>query len=443
MFVNFVWHFHQPIYRQPVTEKFILPWVNFHTTKNYWPMLKLIEESEFPCTINLVPCLLEQIKDYQSQQARDPVLDSLIKPARELSEEEISRLKRFFPKETAEVSPAKLQENVLQSFFSPLLSPEKKDKKELLELRQQIFSDLFSYFQRLSHKKILELTISPYFHPLLPLIIDLGQARSEAPELPDFKYGQDARWQLLEAREYFRQLFDFVPAGLWPSEGALSQAACEEIALAGFALTFTDEHLLWKSLKTDPQPGLLYQPYGCGGTTILFRDRELSDLISFEYHRWPAEAAASDLLRRLEARAKMAGEKAICSIILDGENPWGAYSNNGIDFLQLIYNKIKDSQLLQPCLPSGYLAEHSAKRSLNLPAGSWMSGFFKWVGHPAKVKAWKLLSEFRKKYGFSRPMAVAEGSDWFWWAGETQEKEFEALFVSYLQLAREKSGKNE
>ena len=443
MFINFLWHFHQPIYRHPETGEYLLPWANFHTTKNYWQMVRLIEESEFPCTINLVPCLLEQIKDYQSQLARDLVFDSLIKPAEELSVDEILRLKRFFPTAASEASPHHLQEKALGSFFSPLLSPEKRDKKGLLNLRQEIFSDLLNYFLRLCQKKTIELTVSPYYHPLLPLLIDLGQARSEAPDLPEFKYREDARWQLKEGREYFKQLFDFVPAGLWPSEGALSQAACEEIASAGFSLTFTDEHLLWKSLKTVPDAKHLYQPYRCGETTIFFRDRELSDLIGFEYQRWPAELAVSDFLRRLEARAKTAGEKAICSIILDGENPWGAYPNNGIDFLRLLFSRIKDSPHLRPCLPSDYLAEHRAKKSIHLPTGSWMGSFFKWIGHPDKVKAWKLLSEYRKKYGFSRPMAVAEGSDWFWWAGETEEKEFEILFLSYLRQASLAGEKNE
>ena len=193
MFINFLWHFHQPIYRHPETGEYLLPWANFHTTKNYWQMVRLIEESEFPCTINLVPCLLEQIKDYQSQLARDLVFDSLIKPAEELSVDEILRLKRFFPTAASEASPHHLQEKALGSFFSPLLSPEKRDKKGLLNLRQEIFSDLLNYFLRLCQKKTIELTVSPYYHPLLPLLIDLGQARSEAPDLPEFKYREDAR----------------------------------------------------------------------------------------------------------------------------------------------------------------------------------------------------------------------------------------------------------
>jgi len=442
MFVNFLWHFHQPIYRHPLTGEYLLPWVNFHTTRNYWQMARLIEESEFPCAVNFVPCLLEQIKDYQSQSARDPVLEALIKPAAKLSAEEISRLKRFFPTVAAEPCPDHLQEKVLQSFFSPLISPEKREKNELLNLRQEIFSDLFNYFQRLSQKKIVELTVSPYYHALLPLLIDLSQARFEAPDLPDFKHREDASWQLQTSREYFQQIFNFLPAGLWPSEGALSQAACEEIASAGFHLTFTDEHLLWKSLRTGPDRQHLYQPYRCGGTNVFFRDRELSDLIGFEYQRWPAEVAVADFLRRLEDRARTSGEKAICSIILDGENPWGGYPNNGVDFLRLLFSRINASPHLQPCRPSDYLDEHRARKSLNLPAGSWMSGFFKWVGHPAKVEAWKKLAEYRSKYGFSRPMAVAEGSDWFWWAGETEEKEFETLFLSYLQEASQIGEKN-
>lgn len=435
MYLNFVWHFHQPIYRHPESSEYLLPWVNYHTTKNYWPMLRIIEEKEFPCTINLVPCLLEQINDYAENKAIDSVLLALQKPDDKLTEDEILKLKRFFPQEHSAGSASELQRLVLASFFSPLDRPEEKSREELLHLRKKIFAGIFDYFKQLKNKNLLELTISPYYHPLLPLLIDLNQARNEAPELPDFQFPEDAFWHLTEGKEYFYRLFGFTPSGLWPSEGALSQAACQQMAEAGFTLTFTDEHLLWKSLDHRPDPGLLYQPYECAGVNILFRDRELSDLIGFEYHRWPAAQAVSDFLRKLEHRAEKVPDEAICSIILDGENPWGSYPNNGLDFLQLLFEQIKRSGRFQPVLPSEYLKTHKSQNHLNLLAGTWMSSFFKWVGHPDKVNLWKQLSEHRQKYPFSRFLAVAEGSDWFWWAGETEEKEFALLFSSYLKKA--------
>lgn len=435
MRLNFVWHFHQPVYHLPDSRIYLLPWVNFHATRNYWQMLKIVEEAGFPCTINLVPCLLEQLVDYAEGRADDRLLEALQKKPEELSQEEIDDLKRFFPRFHQEETAAGLQRRVLEFFFSPLARPEEKSREELLNLRKDILSGLLPRFRKLRSAGLLELTVTPYYHPLLPLLADLGQAGADAPDLPSFRHPEDAAWHLDRAREYFGRLFGFLPAGLWPSEGALSQDACALISESGFEYAMTDEHLLWKSLDHRPDPGLLYRPYDCQGVNIFFRDRELSDLIGFEYHRWPAERAVDDFLRKLEKRAAAVSDEAVCSIILDGENPWGAYKNNGIDFLRLLFEKIKTSGHFQPVLPGDYLRSHRPEKSLELVSGTWMSNFFKWVGHPDKVRTWTRLARQREESGFSEYLAVAEGSDWFWWAGETEEKEFDLLFSSYLEKA--------
>jgi alpha-amylase/alpha-mannosidase (GH57 family) len=435
MYLNFVWHFHQPIYHLPDSQYYLLPWVNYHITRDYWQMLKIIDEAEFPCTINLVPCLIEQVMDYAEGRAEDWVLDFLKKSDGQLSQEKTWRLKKLFPQFSAAGSESELKQFVLNFFFSPLLRPVEKSQEELLYLRENILTGFLDYFKKLAERKLLEMTVSPYHHPLLPLLADLNQASLEAPDLPDFRHPEDAIWQLKHSREYFNQNFGHFPAGLWPSEGALSQAACQLIAEAGFKFTMTDEHLLWKSLDQRPDLNLLYKPYDCAGIKILFRDRELSDLIGFEYHRWPAGRAVADFLRRLELRTRKVPEGAICSIILDGENPWGAYRNNGVDFLRLLFEKIKASSSLKPVLPGDYLKSRQPEQSLEIVSGTWMSNFFKWVGHPDKVQAWKRLAAQREKHPFSSYMAVAEGSDWFWWAGESEEKEFDLLFTSYLDRA--------
>jgi len=439
MYLSFVWHFHQPIYRHPQTGEFLMPWVNYHTTKNYWQMLRLVEKHEFPCVINLVPCLLEQIEDYISEKADDRVLGALQRNPEKLSETDLNRLRRFFPFVAQEKSSEQIQKKVLNSFFSPLLEPEKKNREELLNLRKNIFQEILGYFSALRTRDLLEITLTPYYHPLLPLLIDLGLARTEAPGLPDFSYPEDAVWHLHEARQQFERLFGFCPEGVWPSEGAISAATCKRIKQTGFHLAFTDEHLLWQSLDHRPDPLLLYQPYECAGLKLLFRDRELSDLIGFEYHRWPADQAVADFFRRLETKASQSSDEAICTIILDGENPWGAYRNNGLEFLEKLFEQLKNNKDFVPTTPSKYLETHHPYNRLNLVSGTWMSSFFKWVGHPEKVKTWKRLAEIRARRPFSRYLAVAEGSDWFWWAGETEEPEFDQLFSAYLNLA-EKEG---
>jgi len=439
MHLAFVWHFHQPIYRDPDSGEYILPWVNYHAVKNYHQMARLAEEADFPGTYNFVPCLLEQVLDYAAGTANDPFQAALEKDPGKLTYAEVRLLSRIVP---GEATPRKLQELAVQALFSRMLTP-KRDREGLLQLRQDVLADLVPSYVRLHAKGLAELTTTPYYHPLLPAVFDIGAADGEAlPSLP-FRYPEDGQSQLLKGRTYFEKVFGFAPAGLWPSEGGVSREVARAVAEAGFGFALTDENVLWKSL---PGPHLaedLYRPYLAGALPLFFRDRELSDLLSFEYQRWPATSAVEDFVAKLEARRRAGGEDSILVVVLDGENPWEYYPANGVPFLRALYDRIRGLEGFTLTSLGGYLSGHPAAEEIDLAPGTWLGNFSKWVGHPAKNAAWDLLARARKACGWSEAMAVAEGSDWFWWYGEEGKQEFDYLFRAYLRKACREAGVKE
>jgi alpha-amylase/alpha-mannosidase (GH57 family) len=208
------------------------------------------------------------------------------------------------------------------------------------------------------------------------------------------------------------------------------------MAAAGYAFAATDENILWKTLKTGPDTRLLYRPYVCRNLRLFFRDRELSDLIGFEYWRWPEKEAVSHLLAKLEEKGRGCPEDAICVIALDGENPWAGYRENGVPFLREFYGRVLRSPGVKPVFLEKYLAGSKPPTELEIVPGTWLGSFSKWMGSPAKNAAWDALTRTRDECGPNEALYIAEGSDWFWWSGEENVTEFEALFNGYLKKAR-------
>ncbi len=431
-----LWHFHQPIYKKPGGTDFVLPWVNLHTTKNYWPMGRLAEECGWPCTYNFVPCLLEQMEDYASGRARDPFQEAMEKDPARLRPEDMARL-RFLVPEAGDIPSLPMA--ALQSFFSPVDEPLPRDREGLLEKQKAVRRAVLPLFKRLAEAGLAELTVSAYYHPLLPLLADLSTAGPESPPGVAFRYPEDAAIQLLRGRRLFTEIFGRQPSGLWPSEGAVSRAAARMAAEAGFVFAVSDENVLWKSLGRPRNLRELCRPWECEGLTFFFRDRELSDLIGFEYARWDEKEAVSDLLRRIDVIRREAGDEAILTLALDGENPWAAYRDNGQSFLRRLYGALASAPGLAPAF-FGDAARMAKAEPLDLVPGTWMGSFAKWAGSPAKNDGWAALAGVREAYGPSDPLYVAEGSDWFWWFGEEPHPAFSQLFRLYLEEARRPRG---
>jgi len=441
VYLSILWHLHQPIYRSPETNEYVLPWVNYHITKNYYQMALLAEEMEFPCTFNLVPCLLEQMEEYSQGQAKDIIQDALERDPEKLTLAQVIRLAEFLPRGAEENDKANLQLRALQSFFSPLLEP-KNEKDALLELQKKIHKQVIPYYRKLWKKGLVELTTSAYYHPLLPLVFDIHMGGEERMPLLSFEHSEDGEAQIEKGREYFKHVFGDYPQGFWPSEGGISQEVARAVSQKGYAFAVTDENILWKSLNRASDPRLLHKPYVCQNLTIFFRDRELSDLLSFEYWKWDEKDALAHFLAKLEERQKSTPEdEAICVLALDGENPWAGYRLNGIPFLREFYSRVKQKKGINPIFFGDYLALHKARTEITLAPGTWMGNFSKWVGSPAKNAGWDQLSRARDLCGPKEEIFIAEGSDWFWWFGEENTAEFDALFRSYLRKACEREGK--
>ncbi|MBM3285669.1 MAG: hypothetical protein FJY81_07325, partial [Candidatus Aminicenantes bacterium] len=430
----------QPIYRDPENGRYVLPYVNYHLTRNYSQMAVLAEESGFPCVFNLVPCLLEQIADYSRGHARDPFQDALEKDAHKLTAAEVALLSRFLPCGEKEADKEKLQVRVLRSIFSPLVQTD-EDKDSLLSLQKEVRSRVIPLYGKLWLEGRVELTTSAYYHPLLPLLFDL--AVGDEPDMPalPFRYPEDGEAQVKKGREYFKRVFGRYPDGFWPSEGGISQDVARAVAREGFSYAVTDENVLWKSTNTGPERVSLLRPYVCENLAIFFRDRELSDLISFEYQRWDEKEAVNHLEEKLDERTRSSPDRAICVIALDGENPWAGYRENGVPFLREFTSRLKSKEGLTPILLKDYLAINPPREEIELVPGTWLGSFSRWVGHPAKNAAWEKLSLAREECGPVEEIFVAEGSDWFWWFGEPDVAEFATLFESYLGHARRRGRK--
>ncbi|MGB7294863.1 MAG: glycoside hydrolase family 57 protein [Candidatus Aminicenantales bacterium] len=442
MYLSLLWHLHQPIYRHPDNREYILPWVNFHLTKNYYQMAYLAEETGYPCTFNLVPCLIEQIEEYARGEAEDALQKALEADPGKLTVPQLTRLSRFLRPGTEATSPADVLTLVLKSFFSPILQTS-HDREALLDLQKRTWKEVVPSYKKLWLGGRVELTTSAYYHPLLPLIFDLRLGGETTMPKRLFLYPDDGKAQIKSGREYFRRVFGRYPSGIWPSEGGISREVAEAMAAEGYSFAVTDENILWKTLKKNHDTRLLYQPYFCRGLTLFFRDRELSDLISFEYHRWPEKDAVSDLLAKLKTKGKDCPKDSICVIALDGENPWAGYRENGVAFLREFYGRTLRTKEVTPIFLESYLALSPPREELDIVAGTWLGSFSKWVGCPAKNAAWDDLSRAREKYGPSEELAIAEGSDWFWWFGEENVAEFEALFRGYLRKAGRKKKRAE
>jgi len=255
------------------------------------------------------------------------------------------------------------------------------------------------------------------------------------------------------------------PRGVWPSEGAVSPEAADAIRKAGLAWFASDEGVLARSVNVELrrdevgaliEPGLLYRPYRlANGATVIFRDRELSDRIGFVYGDMKPEDAVGDMIVKLErARDRLPNEGGpyLASIILDGENAWEQYPNNGNDFLRALYGKLEADDRFETVRISDFLEKAPATVELpRLHTGSWIEASLRvWSGEPAHARAWSALERTRRfaqeQWGSLRympksvrqPLMVAEGSDWFWWYSSRnsspEDAVFDALFRANLEV---------
>ena len=528
LYVAFIWHQHQPLYKcrdrgSAALGKYRLPWVRLHGTKDYLDLVLLLERyPKLHQTVNLVPSLILQLEDYIAGKAFDPYLEVALTPSEQLNTEQKQFIiEHFFdgnhhtlidphPRygELYGMRQDKGREWCLDNWtlqdYSDLLAwhnlawidplfwddPEidgwlKQGRNFTLSDRQRIYSKQREIIGRIipQHRKMqeagqLEVTTTPYTHPILPLLADTNAGRRAVPNmiLPEHRFGwaQDIPRHLKKSWNMYQDRFGRTPRGLWPSEQSVSPEILPYIAQQGFEWICSDEAVLGCTLKhffhrdeagnvLDPE--VLYRPYRLetpyGPLAIVFRDHRLSDLIGFTYGTMDAKQASSDLVGHLEAIARSLKSRQhggttslenpwLVTIALDGENCWEYYYKDGIPFLESLYQRLSDHSDIKLVTVSEFIEQFPATEIIpegQLHSGSWVDGSFTtWIGDPAKNRAWDLLSEARQVLA-NHPEATeennpevwealyaAEGSDWFWWFGEGHSSNHDAIFD---QLFRE------
>lgn len=520
--VILMWHMHQPQYKDPASSEYILPWTYLHAVKDYYDMAAVVDEVDGARAVfNFVPSLLEQLEDYAAGTAIDPFLihgkmnptamgekerlfvinnffaanrQRLIEPNRRYAElfrlagdnpgDDPARLLRqfrdqdlldlqvcFFLAWTGEA--ARRNHPQLQQLAAKGHGYTVEDKGLLFDMHRKILNEIIPLYKKLHSEGKIELTVTPYFHPILPLLCDTKTASIAMPRvhLPEhhLKHPEDARSQILAGVACFERFFGFRPSGCWPSEGSVSDQALAIMAECGVAWAATDEGILSASIG-----GLgigreaLYHPYvfnnGGKDIALFFRDHTLSDLIGFTYSQWEERKAVADFISRLRHIAVSQPEATAVPVILDGENAWEYYPDNGYHFLKGLYEALAATGEIHAATGSELLANSPVRRIHHIHPGSWInSNYGIWIGHPEENRAWELIAKARDAAvsknplvaellangvtdldaildktaaGICRDLFAAQGSDWFWWYGEdhftSHSDQFDLLFRRHL-----------
>ena len=540
-----VWHLHQPDYRDHASGEFMLPWVYLHAIKDYTDMAWHLERHPgMRAVINWVPVLLDQLEDYADQFAsgnlRDPLLRLLARDQRAaLTEGERtlvldqclraanSRMIEPYPAykhmhelfRTLEAQGGPALRYLSDHFFYDLLiwyhlawtgetvrreselvtrlmaigqHFEQHHRQELFRLIGDLVCGVVGRYARLAEAGRIELSTTPHYHPLAPLLLDFHSAREAQPkallpEAANYPGGRErVTAQLQSALESHARRFGATPRGVWPAEGSVSAGLLDLLSGNGLAWAASSEQVLANSLAAAhhgtqhhgaQRAHYLYRPYRLGSApdlTLFFRDDRLSDRIGFEYQKWHGSDAAANFVGELECIAAEAGqgERPLVSVILDGENAWEHYPYNAYYFLSALYKALESHPSIRPTTYDAFLLACSNTNNNNdgaaaaagtppaamhklerLVAGSWVYGnFATWIGSSDKNRAWDHLCAAKQSFDLvkasgrlgkealaaaEQQLADCEGSDWFWWFGDYNPS---VSVASFDRLYRAKLG---
>jgi alpha-amylase/alpha-mannosidase (GH57 family) len=516
MNVVILWHMHQPYYVNPLTKKAMMPWVRLHAAKGYLDMIDLVTaQPDLRVTFNFSPVLVRQILELVSGEVEDEWESLSRKPAADLDDRDrrhllenffkinwdtlvrpVPRYAELLAQRGAKYTLAELDSiartfteadfrdlqtlyNLQWTGFSaakrfPVLKElrakgrdfTEEEKITVLDLHHEILAMVLGEYRAAAECGQIELTTTPYFHPIMPLVYDTHIARRCQPNSPlpsAFSAPEDVRAQLRLAQEQHQRVFGHRARGLWPSEGSVAPEIVPLMVEAGFDYFCTDEGNLFKSLKHDPAWSdrttdhiELFQGWRihAGGTSIqaLFRERPLSDFIGFDAARNETSRAVEHLIEHLRNIAGVApAGRGVTALILDGENAWEAFPDGGESFLTSFYRALQTTPELQTRRIGDYFDAYPAQaETSHLHSGSWIrSDFDIWIGDPEENKAWEWLKETRHflverlAQGNVSPetaqaawweIYAAEGSDWFWWYGPDFTIDTDFLFDELFRL---------
>jgi alpha-amylase/alpha-mannosidase (GH57 family) len=517
IYLSIIWHQHQPVYyKNPDTNVYEKPWVRVHAAKDYVDMAAMLKNyPDIQVTFNLTPSLIRQLDDFQAgakdlywitaEVLADQLLDDqkqfLLDRFFDTNRKIIARFPRYqelLDKRDAGGKYTTQDYLDLQVLFNlawtdpdwlaqePLVSLVNKgsnfiesDKAIVFSEHLRLISEVIPVHREMQDAGQIEVTMTPYAHPILPLLMNTGLALVANPnmELPgkEFSYWQDAAAQVQLGIEVYKNHFGKSPVGMWPAEGSVAQEIVYMVSKAGIQWMASDEGVLAASLGMESfirdsnevvtESDTLYRPYYVQSqqgnpVAIIFRDLVISDKVGFTYSGVSGSAAAKDFIDRIHAiRDSLITSGAegphLVSVILDGENAWEYYDNDGKEFLNSLYSRLSDDPLIKTVTPSEFLAIAPDQPKVEeLWAGSWINhDFTTWIGEAEENLAWEYLvttRDFLQKYISGnrtvKPevlqvamnyMYIAEGSDWFWWFGTDQnsgnDEAFDQQFRSTLK----------
>ena len=514
--VAIYWHMHQPVYE--IEGTYLMPWVRLHAVKDYLDMVLFLDKyPKLKLNIDVVPALVDAIIDY-CNGANDIHSELTTSEIENLTEEEKSFiLNNFFsPKFETMLFKSENYKKLYQKRFSKDVHNTKEfdnrelsdlmalfnlvwidpihfsrypklaelwkkqynytleDRIEIIEIHRQIMREIIPTYRKYIQTGRLELTTSPYYHAILPILVDAKGSIKKSMTLDGLPatlgMSDDAKIQVKNALDRIEEVFGVRPQGMWPPELCVGPKTLALLAKEGLKWTISDEGILSNSINFDfirDFKGNLADPYHLlktyeyqsknGTIDVIFRDRSIPNLINFEYAGIDSKMAASDLYDKIKVvQNKLLvspDEKHMLTLALDGENCWENYQNDGNDFLENIYSYIENDDSLETVLISDYISKDSHKKSLNkIYTGSWIDTSFQyWIGEPTKNKAWayvkntkndlELFEKENKKHpnldAAQKELLIAEGSDWFWWYGEPnnsgQDFVFDYMFREHLK----------
>ena len=503
--IAFYWHMHQPVYQLTPTGDYLMPWVRLHAVKDYLDMVLILEKfPKIKLNFNLVPVLLDSLIDYGENDLHDihsrltvTDVEDLTADDKEfiinnffdanfhsmiLPSDEYNRLYQTYqlnPENDINMFSNQEYSDLMALFnlawFDPIyknMYPELKklikkgkgytteDRIKIIDIQRDIIRKIIPTYKKFSDEGKIEITTSPYYHPILPILLDIkGIKKSSETDLPlNLKMELDAKMQTEMALDRMEDIFGKRPRGIWPSEHCVNGKELNLFKELGVDWTISDEGILSNSINfefvrdfrgylEDPYHLLKSYKYKDDGVNIIFRDSVIPNLIGFEYPNHPAEGAANDLYDRIKViQSKLLSspdENHLITIAMDGENCWENYTSDGSTFLSTIYSLIENDPSLETVLISDYLDKDTQKPLNKISSGSWVNRNFKlWIDEPLKNLAWTYLKQVRDDFSnyvkqnplnpnieaARRELFICEGSDWFWWYGEPNDSGRDNIF---------------
>lgn len=512
--VVLLWHMHQPQYRDALTGQYILPWTYLHAIKDYTDMAAHLEaQPNARAVVNFTPVLIEQLQELSERidahlrdgmPLPDPVLALLSAAPVPHGMERLELLKACLRAQRKNLIERFGPYLELATIAETLASPERiayasdqlihdlavwyhlawvgetvrrsdsriaaltaqgrgftqQQRRELLALVGELVASVVPRYRRLRESGQCELSVTPYGHPIVPLLLDFQSAREAVPGMalprhPRYDGGAErAVWHITEGLRVFTEAFGERPVGCWPSEGAISNGTLQLLEQAGFKWVASSANVLGASLRVagaagNDDPVAYNRPYALRGSKLhcYFRDDALSDRIGFNYSTWHGDDAAQNFVHELAQLARTyAGSRDHAVLIaLDGENAWEYYPFNGFYFLKALYAALADHPLIELTTLSDCVSRGLQPLALDkVVTGSWVHGTLAtWMGDPAKNAAWDLLCEAKQifdrvmkegrmdqaqRVALERQLALCESSDWFWWFGDYNPAEAVSQF---------------